>query len=158
MIFPLDYHRWKYNDQSDRNMTKSDGNIKRKDCNRCKCSPLSLFIVGLMFLRSIVRNAVSLFGWSEQIQNKSSPDRVSEGVIAGVKVCYILLLEFSFPFVRPSVSSSPFFTCILRTCIMCNSIIHTCIRVKDQGPQMYASYIRASGVYPSGSVMADQES
>ena len=91
IIFPLDYHRWKYNDQSDRNMTKSDGNIKRKDCNSCKCSPLSLFIVGFMFLRSIVRNAVSLFGWSEQIQNKSSPDRVSEGVIAGVKVCYIYI-------------------------------------------------------------------
>ena len=60
--------------------------------------------------------------------------------------------------VCPLVSSSPFFTCILRTCIMRNRIIHTCIRVKDQGSQMYASYIRASYVYPSGSVMADQES
>ena len=46
----------------------------------------------------------------------------------------------------------------MRTCIMCNSIIHTCIRVKDQGSQIYASYIRASYVYASRSRMADQGS
>ena len=46
----------------------------------------------------------------------------------------------------------------MRTCIMSNSIIHTCIGVKDQGSQIYASYIRASYVYASRSRMADQGS